>query len=61
MDFNALIGYIGGYIGLILGYSILHIPEYIVRFVEKFKAYHFYDSGIRLNVLPVSMIDNGDK
>ena len=61
MDFNALIGYIGGYIGLILGYSILHIPEYIVGFIEKFKAYHFYDSGIRSNVLPVSMIDNGDK
>ena len=61
MDFNALIGYIGGYIGLILGYSILHIPEYIVLFIEKFKTYYSYDSGIKLNVLPVSMIDNEDK
>ena len=31
IDLNALIGYIGGYIGLILGYSILQIPEYIER------------------------------
>ena len=29
IDLNALIGYIGGYIGLMLGYSILQIPEYI--------------------------------
>ena len=61
IDFNALIGYIGGYIGLILGYSILNIPEYIVLLIEKFKAYYLYDSGIRVNVLPVSIIDNEGK
>ena len=38
IDVNGLIGYIGGYIGLILGYSILQIPECIVMLVRKFKA-----------------------
>ena len=61
MDFNALIGYIGGYIGLILGYSILHIPEYVVLFIEKIKNYYSYDSGIKHNVLPASTINNEDK
>ena len=38
IDVNGLIGYIGGYIGLILGYSILQIPECIVMLVRKFKT-----------------------
>ena len=38
IDINGLIGYIGGYIGLILGYSILQIPECIVMLVQKFKT-----------------------
>ena len=29
IDFNALIGTIGGYIGLFLGYSILQIPDFL--------------------------------
>ena len=39
IDVNGLVGYIGGYIGLILGYSILQIPELIVILVRKLKAY----------------------
>ena len=38
IDVNGLIGYIGGYIGLILGYSILQIPECIVMLMRKFKT-----------------------
>ena len=30
IDLNGLIGYIGGYTGLILGYNILQIPDYIL-------------------------------
>ena len=40
IDINTLIGYIGGYIGLILGYSILQIPEYLVVFILKVKSYY---------------------
>ena len=38
IDINGLIGYIGGYIGLILGYSILQIPECIVWLVRMFET-----------------------
>ena len=31
IDFNALIGTIGGYIGLFLGYSILQIPDFLTQ------------------------------
>ena len=37
IDFNTLIGNIGGYIGLFLGYSILQIPDFIVRLVSKYR------------------------
>ena len=41
IDINGLIGYIGGYVGLILGYNILQIPEYFtglkscLKFIRK--------------------------
>jgi hypothetical protein len=39
MDFNNLVGSIGAYIGLFLGYSALQIPDFI-RFVsQQFKKY----------------------
>ena len=37
IDFNGLIGYIGGYIGLILGYNILQIPEFFMSVKLKFE------------------------
>ena len=37
MDFQGLIGNIGGYIGLCLGYSILQIPDFIQYLVFRFK------------------------
>ena len=39
IDFNTLIGNIGGYIGLFLGYSILQIPDFIVRLVSKYRKH----------------------
>ena len=36
---NTLIGYIGGYIGLILGYSLLQIPDFVVMLYLKVKKY----------------------
>ena len=39
MDFNGLVGYIGSYIGLILGYSILQIPHLISLISRQLKKY----------------------
>ena len=46
IDINTLIGYIGGYIGLILGYSILQIPDYLVVSIRKVKSYYSYNPAI---------------
>ena len=55
IDMNGLIGYIGGYIGLILGYSILQIPEYILILIWKYKAYFLPGQKDQDNILPVSV------
>ena len=39
IDFQALVGNIGGYIGLLLGYSLLQIPEFITWVMFKFERY----------------------
>ena len=39
LDLHGLIGYIGGYIGLFLGYSIIQIPDFISVFARKFESY----------------------
>ena len=41
MGYISLIGNIGGYIGLCLGYSFLQIPDFILYVVEKLKRYYF--------------------
>ena len=38
IDIPTLIGNIGGYIGLCLGYSLLQIPELVVFLVKKFSS-----------------------
>lgn len=43
IDLNGLIGYVGGYIGLILGYSIVKIPESIIAITWKFKRVSLQD------------------
>ena len=37
IDFESLLGTVGGYIGLILGYTILQIPEFLVAVFRKSK------------------------
>ena len=37
IDLNGLIGYIGGYVGLILGYNILQMSDYIWDITNKYK------------------------
>ena len=39
IDLNGLVGYIGAYIGLILGYSILQIPDLILLVSRNAKKY----------------------
>ena len=41
MNINGLIGYIGGYIGLFVGYSILQIPNTLFALTRKCKKYYF--------------------
>ena len=36
IDINALIGTIGGYIGLFLGYSILQIPDFVIQVMSRY-------------------------
>ena len=38
LDFQALIGQIGGYIGLILGYAILQLPDFLLTVFERLKG-----------------------
>ena len=44
MDTQGLIGNIGGYIGLVLGYSLLQIPDFIIFILGKTKG---WSSGFR--------------
>ena len=39
IDLNGLVGYIGGYIGLILGYSILQIPDFFTLVANRYKDF----------------------
>ena len=41
IDIQGLIGYIGGYIGLCLGYSFLQIPDFIQYVMEHLKRYYY--------------------
>ena len=39
MDVNGLIGYIGGYIGLFVGYSILQMPDTMLMLINGCQYY----------------------
>ena len=39
MDLNGLVGYIGGYVGLILGYSLLQTPQLILVISRQLKKH----------------------
>ena len=36
-DANSLFGNIGGYVGIFIGYALLHIPDAIINFINKMK------------------------
>ena len=40
IDFQALVGNVGGYIGLCLGYNFLQIPGLILVLSRKLKIFH---------------------
>ena len=64
MDFNGLVGYIGGYIGLILGYSLLQIPQLIPLLSRHLKKYlakrssEEYNDTTQVNVEEASCKNN---
>ena len=41
IDMQALIGNVGGYIGLCLGYTILQIPEYLQAVFQRYKEHNW--------------------
>ena len=47
VEFQELLGSVGGYIGLILGYTILQIPELIAMLFAKVKTLRFKVVGRR--------------
>ena len=51
IDINGLIGNIGGYIGLCLGYSLLQIPNFIMRLTLKCKKCGSKRQPTRRNML----------
>ena len=56
IDFNGLIGIIGGYIGLFLGYSFLQIPEFLLQGVDKYKKCKATKIGQNQLVAPTHVI-----
>ena len=52
MNFNELVGYIGAYIGLFLGYSLLEIPDLIRFMCRKAKKYFENRKSNVTNILP---------
>ena len=53
MNFNELVGYIGAYIGLFLGYSLLQIPDLIQFVSRKAKQYIRNRTPNVINILPL--------
>ena len=37
IDLNSLLGYMGGYVGVLLGFSILQIPDLLLAAIDKIK------------------------
>ena len=48
IDFESLLGTVGGYIGLILGYTLVQMPEYLFMLFRKSKALkeNFFNSDV---------------
>ena len=50
VDFQALIGNIGGYIGLCLGYSLLQVPDFLLVLVSQIKNYILHKQNKKMKV-----------
>ena len=37
IDLNSLLGYMGGYVGVLLGFSVLQIPDLLLEAIDKMK------------------------
>ena len=48
VDFQSLIGYIGGYIGIFTGYALANIPDYIFSIFSLFKDVPFIKRWIKV-------------
>ena len=49
IDFQALLGTVGGYIGLILGYTVLQIPDFLVTVFGRMKRSRYLNRFIDPN------------
>ena len=58
-DLQALVGNVGGYIGLSLGYSILQVPEVILCVVGKKRKYLMKRSTITPHTLDITVQERG--
>ena len=52
IDFNGLVGYIGGYVGLFLGYNLLQIPDLVLLLSAKAKKYFSRETASVARDLP---------
>ena len=45
IDVNSLFGYMGGYVGVLLGYSVLQTPDLLLEAIETVRR--FYTAGTK--------------
>ena len=50
VDFQTLIGYIGGYIGIFTGFALIQIPDFILSITELFHTWRFSHHGKKHSV-----------
>ena len=53
IDVQALVGNAGGYIGLLLGYSVLQIPEFFLLILKNLKRYFLEIRGGQDRIAPL--------
>ena len=61
VDVNGLIGIVGGYVGLFLGYSILQFPDSILQLFFKLEKYRKRNLNNREKVAPNSKDENVER
>ena len=57
VDVHSLLGYVGGYVGLLLGFSIVQIPEFLLLAFKRMKT--IYSDRLRVqSICPMKEFDN---